>query len=169
MQYQRVTKTSKQTSELAYAIATLCCARTIIYLYGDLGAGKTTFCQGFIKSLGYSGRVKSPTYTLVEPYSITWQSEDGIPSVREVFHFDLYRLADPEELEFIGIRDYFDTDGICLIEWPQKGEGLLAPADLTISIEFIGSERRFNLQSGSNYGAKLIKQLEDRDCCAESQ
>jgi tRNA threonylcarbamoyladenosine biosynthesis protein TsaE len=167
MQYQRITHTSEQTGELAKAIAHLCDARTVIYLYGDLGAGKTTFCQGFIKSLGYSGRVKSPTYTLVEPYTSDMDSKNGLE--REVFHFDLYRLADPEELEFIGIRDYFDTDGICLIEWPQKGEGLLAPADLTITIEFVGSERRFTLQGNSNYGAQLIKQLEDREFCAESR
>ena len=169
MQYQRVTQTAEQTVDLASDIAQLCSARTVIYLFGDLGAGKTTFCQGFIKSLGYSGRVKSPTYTLVEPYRVTAGTTDNINKDKDIFHFDLYRLADPEELEFIGIRDYFDTNGICLIEWPQKGEGLLAPADLTITIEFVESERCFKLQSGSNYGVQLIKQLEDRAFCAESR
>jgi tRNA threonylcarbamoyladenosine biosynthesis protein TsaE len=166
MVYQQITQTSEQTNKLAGAVATLCNAKTVIYLYGDLGAGKTTFCQGFIKSLGYSGRVKSPTYTLVEPYKFTTSVEGGLVKERDAFHFDLYRLADPEELEFIGIRDYFDTDGICLIEWPQKGKGLLAPADLEISIEFVGSERCYTLRSCSDYGTQLIKQLEDRDICA---
>lgn len=169
MRYQQTTQTSAQTNLLAGAIAGLCTAKTVIYLYGDLGAGKTTFCQGFIKSLGYSGRVKSPTYTLVEPYLIETGLDDGAVKNRDVFHFDLYRLADPEELEFIGIRDYFDTDGICLIEWPQKGEGLLASADLEISIEFVGTERRFTLQSQSDYGAHLIEQLENREFGAESR
>jgi tRNA threonylcarbamoyladenosine biosynthesis protein TsaE len=166
MQYQQITQTLEQTTELAAAIARLCTTKTVIYLYGDLGAGKTAFCQGFIQSLGYSGRVKSPTYTLVEPYEFKISAKDEVSNIREVFHFDLYRLADPEELEFIGIRDYFDTDGICLIEWPQKGEGLLAPADLEISIEFVGTERCFNVQSHSDYGARLIEQLEDREFCA---
>jgi tRNA threonylcarbamoyladenosine biosynthesis protein TsaE len=167
MQYKHTTQTSEQTDDLAASLAKLCCSRTIIYLYGDLGAGKTTFCQGFIKSLGYSGRVKSPTYTLVEPYTFVGCPEGGVAKEREVFHFDLYRLADPEELEFIGIRDYFDTDGICLIEWPQKGKGLLAPADLEISIEFVGSDERcFTVKSHSEYGTQLIKQLENRDFSA---
>ena len=167
MQYQRITKDAEETGKLASDIATRCVQQTIIYLHGDLGAGKTTFCQGFIRSLGYSGRVKSPTYTLVEPYSfdnsVIADKDNG---KRDIFHFDLYRLADPEELEFIGIRDYFDTNAICLIEWPQKGQGLLAPADLEISIEFIGTERRFTIQGQSQYGVQLVEQLENSEICA---
>ncbi|OOF78834.1 tRNA (adenosine(37)-N6)-threonylcarbamoyltransferase complex ATPase subunit type 1 TsaE [Rodentibacter caecimuris] len=122
----------------------------ILYFNGDLGAGKTTLTRGMVQGLGFQGNVKSPTYTLVEEYNIAGKM---------IYHFDLYRLADPEELEFMGIRDYFAKDSICLIEWAEKGDGILPPADLLVNIDYYDDARNITLIAQNALGEQIIQQL----------
>ncbi|WP_096086042.1 tRNA (adenosine(37)-N6)-threonylcarbamoyltransferase complex ATPase subunit type 1 TsaE [Agaribacterium haliotis] len=124
-----------------------------IFLLGTLGAGKTTLCRGLLRSLGHSGAVKSPTYTLVEPYEL-----EGVPA----YHFDLYRLADAEELEYMGIRDYFEQNSLRLIEWPQRGEGILPSADLTVALDVQLPGRAVTIEATSASGEALLQKLQEQ-------
>lgn len=121
----------------------------ILFLYGDLGAGKTTLVRGFMQGLGHQGAVKSPTYTLVEPYHL---------NQKRIYHFDLYRLMDPEELDFIGVRDYFDQS-ICLVEWPEKGKGFLPKADVHCYITVKDAGRSVELESLTARGKMLLEKM----------
>ena len=140
--------------EFAAQVATKTPQGTVIFLVGDLGAGKTTFVRGFLQSLGFAGNVKSPTYTLVEPYLI---------DNKNIYHFDLYRLGEPDELEYAGGRDYFDKESICLIEWPEKAEGYLPEADLVCELSYQNIEgvqgRHCVLKGNTAHGAEMVQAL----------
>jgi tRNA threonylcarbamoyladenosine biosynthesis protein TsaE len=129
-------KDTEATEQFGAKLWTELPSKGLIFLQGDLGAGKTTLVRGFLRAAGYTGAVKSPTYTLVEEYTI---------GNRKIFHFDLYRVADPEELEWIGIRDYFDQDSVCFIEWPDMGKGFLPEPDRVISLVADGTGRSVDM------------------------
>lgn len=139
-----------EQEKLAAQIARLTESGMIFYLQGELGAGKTTFVRGFLQGLGHRGVVKSPTYTLVEPYEI---------GHKRIYHFDLYRLADPDELEYAGGRDYFDGEAICLLEWPEKAEGCLPEADIQLLLSYENEGRRAEIVANTSKGKAVLASL----------
>ncbi len=130
-------------AQLSRAIEAPC----IVFLDGNLGAGKTTLVRGFLRERGYAGPVRSPTYTLVEPYPLAHEI---------VYHLDLYRLSDAEELEYLGLRDMLQSTSILLIEWPERGQGWLPPADLLLQIQHQEEGRKILLQAESPKGDGII-------------
>ncbi len=133
---QRYLPDTEATVHFGGELRSLLPAQAVVFLHGDLGAGKTTLVRAYLRAAGYEGAVKSPTYTLVEEYLINKQ---------KIFHFDLYRLAEPEELEWIGIRDYFDQPSLCFIEWAEKGQGFLPDPDIIIDLTPEGHGRMVKL------------------------
>lgn len=132
------------------ALATALAGRGVVYLQGDLGAGKTTLTRGILRGYGHTGNVKSPTYTLVEPYDL---------GAVTAYHFDLYRLTDPEELELLGIRDYCRPDTLSVIEWPDRGQPFLPPADLTITIRANADGRELEFVAHNEKGEAVLTAL----------
>jgi tRNA threonylcarbamoyladenosine biosynthesis protein TsaE len=124
-----------------------CLDSAMVYLQGELGAGKTTLARGILRGLGYTDQVRSPTYSLVEPYLV--------PQGR-VYHLDLYRLNDPEELEWLGLRDMLTGPALLLVEWPERGAGQLPAADLVVSITPQGAGRVAHIVSGSARGQQIL-------------
>lgn len=139
------------SAQLATQLAQYC-QHGVVHLVGDLGAGKTTLTRYWLQALGHQGNVKSPTYTLIEPYEINGQP---------IHHFDLYRLNDPYELELMGIRDYLEQpNALLLIEWPSKGEPIVPEADLLIQLTVVGEQRQASLTAHSTYGKQVLQALQ---------
>lgn len=133
-------------ARLSAAVGDVCTC----YLYGDLGTGKTTLVRGFLRGLGHQGSVKSPTYTLMEPYQV---------GGRAVYHFDLYRLADPGELEYLGVRDLLEQESVILVEWPERGVGELPPADLVVDIQYLAHGRALRIKAQNKSGEAILARL----------
>jgi len=131
-------------------LARVCSGALQIHLEGDLGAGKTTLARGFIRQLGHRGPVKSPTYTLIEPYKLHG---------RCVYHLDLYRVQDPAELEYLGLRELLAEDALLLIEWPERAAGWLPSPDLRLLIAFAGDARRIEISALNERAAAVLKKL----------
>ena len=121
-----------------------------LYLHGDLGSGKTTLVRGLLRGLGFEGRVKSPTYTLVELYTV---------SRLNLYHFDFYRFREPKEWRDAGFNEYFNDASVCLVEWPEKAAGLLPPPDLDIALEFAGDGRDLEIRAGTESGKACLNRL----------
>ncbi len=131
-------------------LAALLRPQFVLYLEGDLGTGKTTLTRGLLRGLGHQGPARSPTYTLVEPYELD--------SAR-LYHLDLYRVSDPEELDYLGVRDLAGEDAVLVVEWPERGQGTLPPPDLTINIDYRGVGRALRLRPWTDAGRELVARL----------
>ncbi|KAA0874741.1 tRNA (adenosine(37)-N6)-threonylcarbamoyltransferase complex ATPase subunit type 1 TsaE [Nitrincola tapanii] len=150
---QYIAADTEATEAFGRLLAESASAGAFIFLHGDLGMGKTTLCRGVLQALGHKGAVKSPTYTLVEPYELATQ---------QVYHFDLYRLGDPEELEFLGIRDYLGAEALCLIEWPEKGRGWLPTADLEITLSPYAEGRLIKWSKNTQKGCMIADRISNK-------
>ena len=137
--------------ELGRRMAPLLTGGWIIHLIGDLGAGKTTLARGILRGLGHVGAVKSPTYTLIEPYE---------PGGRRVYHLDLYRLGDPEGLEYLGLRDILGEDALILVEWPERAGAALPPADLELRIDHAREARDLEIRGPGPRAAAVMEALD---------
>jgi tRNA threonylcarbamoyladenosine biosynthesis protein TsaE len=155
-------QSDEDTMAAGAALAPALKAGLVIYLIGDLGAGKTTLVRGVLRALGYGEKVKSPTYTLIEPY---------IVSRLHLYHFDFYRFTAPEEFLDAGLDEYYSGDGVCMVEWPDKAAPYLAAADVEVNLTVKGAGRLLELTARTEAGrlctndmrANLERQL-DRPC-----
>jgi tRNA threonylcarbamoyladenosine biosynthesis protein TsaE len=135
------------TAALGEALAAGAGPGRVIHLRGELGAGKTTLVRGLLRALGHAGRIKSPTYTLVEPYTL---------SSLHFYHFDFYRLQSRSEWSQAGFREYFNAHSMCVVEWPERAAGLLSQPDIEVQLEFDGEMRRARLQAHTTPGAAWL-------------
>lgn len=137
----------RATEALGAGLARSCPPAAVIYLEGDLGAGKTTLARGFLRALGHHGRVKSPTYSLLE----TYDTRAG-----RAYHLDLYRLADPEETRWLGLDELESEPGIVLVEWPGNGAGGLPAPDLVVALRHAGQGREASLEGHGEAAAGML-------------
>ena len=142
------------TAALGAALARALAPGLAIYLHGDLGAGKTALTRALLHAAGHAGHVKSPTYTLSEPYTVQLDGQSV-----NVIHFDLYRMASPEEFLDAGFREDFNKDNICIVEWPEKGEPVLPPPDLNVYMNVQGEGREVELRALSHLGLLCLNRL----------
>ncbi len=142
------------TLKLGADFARTLCAGMNVYLHGDLGAGKTTLVRGLLYGLGFVGKVKSPTYTLVEPYQVLINQVNS-----HLYHFDLYRFMDEEEWDAAGFRDYFNPNSVCLIEWPDKAGSLIPQADIDVCLDLAGEGRNARLIANTTAGKKCLERF----------
>jgi tRNA threonylcarbamoyladenosine biosynthesis protein TsaE len=142
------------TQALGAALARALAPGLVIYLHGDLGAGKTALTRALLQAAGHKGAVKSPTYTLSEPYRV-----DIGGQALDVIHYDLYRMSSPEEFLDAGFREDFDGRNVCIVEWPEKGEPVLPPPDVRILLEVSGLGREVELQALSELGLLCLERL----------
>ncbi|MEW6354456.1 MAG: tRNA (adenosine(37)-N6)-threonylcarbamoyltransferase complex ATPase subunit type 1 TsaE [Pseudomonadota bacterium] len=147
---ERFLPTEAAMEALGAELAKICAGGAVVYLHGELGAGKTTLVRGLLRALGHQGAVKSPTFTLVESYEL-----GGMP----IYHFDLYRINNAAELEHLGLEDYFLPANLCLVEWPERGADRLPPPDLYINLSYAAPGRRATLEARSGLGERMLKAL----------
>lgn len=141
-------RSPEDTAALAARLAAMCPPGMTVHLHGDLGAGKSTFARAFLQALGVRGAIKSPTYTLIETYALA----DGLDAV----HMDLYRIADPDEVDYLSLDDYDGRSRVMLMEWPERGEGHIPPADLRIDLAGEGDVRRIRIDARTADGAAWL-------------
>ena len=139
------------TAALARAVAEALGDGLVCHLHGPLGAGKSSFARALLQALGVPGRIKSPTYSLVEPYDL--------PDGRRAWHLDLYRIADPDELQWLGVDALGDADAVVLIEWPERGAGAVPPPDLDVWLDYEGTSRRALLRAATPRGVAVLQAL----------
>ncbi len=153
------TATTLLGAELARALRALGLPPLRVALHGELGAGKTTFVRGVLRELGVQGRIKSPSYALVEPYTIPKQGLEFMHSLQiKAYHVDLYRFSTPDEWLDAGLGDVLDGSALCFVEWPERAHGL-PPADLDIRFEVRDDARDVAMQAGSPAGAAVIETM----------
>lgn len=145
--YHRLIVNERQMQAFGARLFAACESGGIIALQGDLGTGKTTLVRGALASQGVNDGVRSPTYTLVEFYELETLS---------IAHFDLYRLADTEELEYLGFRDYLNDDTLCFIEWPERSARILGDIGLVVQLEYVSGGRQLNLMAHTDWARRII-------------